>query len=215
MKPYKTLVSRADAEFIINKSRFIGHGKPVETEEEALAFLAEMRETYKDATHNCYAYIVGANMGVMRYSDDGEPGGTAGMPIIEVLKARGITNCCVVVTRYFGGVLLGAGGLVRAYSRGAAEAVNACGVGVMHPTLRVLVDVPYPLLSKVEFFLKTAPVIVEDKAFAEQVTLTLLVRETDAATLEASLVDLSEGTLEPVRFDEFYHPWPEEGAALK
>ncbi len=101
MKPYKTLVSRADAEFIINKSRFIGHGKPVETEEEALAFLAEMRETYKDATHNCYAYIVGANMGVMRYSDDGEPGGTAGMPIIEVLKARGVTNCCVVVTRYF------------------------------------------------------------------------------------------------------------------
>lgn len=86
MKPYKTLVSRADAEFIINKSRFIGHGKPVETEEEALAFLAEMRETYKDATHNCYAYIVGANMGVMRYSDDGEPGGTAGMPIIEVAQ---------------------------------------------------------------------------------------------------------------------------------
>ena len=171
MKPYKTLVSRADAEFIINKSRFIGHGKPVETEEEALAFLAEMRETYKDATHNCYAYIVGANMGVMRYSDDGEPGGTAGMPIIEVLKA--------------------------------------CGVGVMHPTLRVLEDVPYPLLSRVEFFLKTAPVIVEDKAFAEQVTLTLLVREMDAAALEAALVDLSEGVLEPVRFDEFYHPWPE------
>ena len=169
-----------------------------------------MRETYKDANHNCYAYIVGANMGVMRYSDDGEPGGTAGMPIIEVLKARGVTNCCVVVTRYFGGVLLGAGGLVRAYSRGAAEAVFACGVGVMHPTLRALVDVPYPLLSRVEFFLKTAPVIVEDKAFAEQVTLTLLVRETDAAALEASLTDLSEGTLELVRFDEFYHPWKEE-----
>ena len=85
----------------------------------------------------------------------------------------------------------------------------------MHPTLRVLVDVPYPLLSRVEFFLKTAPVIVEDKAFAEQVTLTLLTRETDAAALEASLVDLSEGALELVRFDEFYHPWPEEGAALK
>ena len=162
MKPYKTLVSRADAEFIINKSRFIGHGKPVETEEEALAFLAEMRETYKDATHNCYAYNGGANTGVMRYSDDGEPGGTAGMPIIEVLKAREVTNCCVVVTRYFGGVLLGAGGLVRAYSRGAAEAVNACGVGVMHPTLRALVDVPYPLLSRVESALKTAPVIDED-----------------------------------------------------
>ena len=190
MKPYKTLISRADAEFVINKSRFIGHGKPVESEEEALAFLAEMRETYKDATHNCYAYIVGANMGVMRYSDDGEPGGTAGMPIIEVLKARGVTNCCVVVTRYFGGILLGA--------------------GVMHPTLRILVDVPYAMLSRVEFFLKSAPVLVEDKAFAEQVTLTLLVRDTDAAALEAKLIDLSEGTLEPVRFDEFYYAWKEE-----
>ena len=137
------------------------------------------------------------------------------MPIIEVLKARGVTNCCVVVTRYFGGVLLGAGGLVRAYSRGAAEAGTACGVGVMRPTLRVLVDVPYPPLSKVEFFLQTAPAIVEDTAFAAQVTLTLIGRETDAATLEAALVDLSEGALEPVRFDEFYHPWPEEGAALK
>ena len=134
------------------------------------------------------------------------------MPIIEVLKARGVTNCCVVVTRYFGGILLGAGGLVRAYSRGAAEAVNACGVGVMHPTLRILVDVPYAMLSRVEFFLKSAPVLVEDKAFAEQVTLTLLVRDTDAAALEAKLIDLSEGTLEPVRFDEFYYAWKEEEA---
>ena len=207
---YKTVLREARDEVVINKSRFIGHAAPVSSAEEALGFLARIREEHRDATHNCYAYIIGRNAGIMRYSDDGEPSGTAGMPIIEVLKARGVTNCCVVVTRYFGGVLLGAGGLVRAYSRGAAEAVNACGVGGMHPTLRVLVDVPYPLLSRVEFFLKTAPVIVEDKAFAEQVTLTLLVRETDAATLEASLVDLSEGTLELVRFDEFYHPWKEE-----
>ena len=114
LKPYKTLLRDAQDEFIVNKSRFIGHGRPCETEEEALAFLAEMRAKYKDATHNCYAYIIGPNMGVMRYSDDGEPGGTAGMPIIEVMKARGVTNAAVVVTRYFGGVLLGAGGLVRA-----------------------------------------------------------------------------------------------------
>ena len=211
MKPYKTLISRADAEFVINKSRFIGHGKPVESEEEALAFLAEMRETYKDATHNCYAYIVGANMGVMRYSDDGEPGGTAGMPIIEVLKARGVTNCCVVVTRYFGGILLGAGGLVRAYSQGAAAALNACGVGVMHPTARYLLEVPYPMLGRLEFFLKTEPVIVEEKQFADAVILTLVVRTSDEEAFAARLTNMSEGRLEPLRCEEFYRPWPEEG----
>ncbi len=158
MKPYKTLLRAASDEFVVNKSRFIGHGCPCETEEAALAFLAGIRARHKDATHNCYAYIVGANMGIMRYSDDGEPGGTAGMPIIEVMKARGVTNCAVVVTRYFGGILLGAGGLVRAYSQGAAAALNACGVGVMHPTARYLLEVPYPMLGRLEFFLKTEPV---------------------------------------------------------
>ena len=130
---YKTLLRRDQDEFIINKSRFIGYGCPCETEEEALAFLKQIREKHADATHNCYAYIIGANMGIMRYSDDGEPGGTAGLPIIEVMKARGVTNCCVVVTRYFGGILLGAGGLVRAYSQGSATAIKACGeIGRAH-----------------------------------------------------------------------------------
>ena len=114
LKGYKTVLREARDEVVIHKSRFIGHAAPVSSTEEALRFLARIREEHRDATHNCYAYIVGANMGVMRYSDDGEPGGTAGMPIIEVLNAREVTNCCVVVTRYFGGVLLGAGGLVRA-----------------------------------------------------------------------------------------------------
>ena len=179
LKPYKTLIQAGEDEFIVNKSRFIGHGKPCETEAEALDFLASMRAKYRDATHNCYAYIIGPNMGVMRYSDDGEPGGTAGMPIIEVMKARGVTNAAVVVTRYFGGILLGAGGLVRAYSQGAAVALNACGVGVMHPTARYLMDVPYPMLNRVEYRLKSEPVLVEDKTFAENVTLTLLVRCAD------------------------------------
>ena len=98
---YKTLREENSAEFIINKSRFIGYGCPCETEEEALAFLARIRQKHKDATHNCYAYIIGLNSGIMRYSDDGEPSGTAGMPIIEVMKARGVVNCAVVVTRYF------------------------------------------------------------------------------------------------------------------
>ena len=211
MKPYKTLLRAASDEFVVNKSRFIGHGCPCETEEAALAFLAEIRARHKDATHNCYAYIVGANMGIMRYSDDGEPGGTAGMPIIEVMKARGVTNCAVVVTRYFGGILLGAGGLVRAYSQGAAAALNACGVGVMHPTARYLLEVPYPMLGRLEFFLKTEPVVVEEKQFADAVILTLVVRTSDEEAFSARLTNMSEGRLEPLRCEEFYRPWPEEG----
>ncbi len=207
---YKTLMKRASDEFIVNKSRFIGHGAPVESEEEALAFLAEMRRTYADASHNCYAYIVGANMGVMRYSDDGEPGGTAGMPIIEVMKNRGVTNACLVVTRYFGGVLLGAGGLVRAYTQGAAAAVNACGVGVMHPTARYMMDVPYPLLNRVEYFFKSAPVAIEAKDFSDVITFTFLVKVEDESALLESLTQLSEGRLEPMRFDEIYSAWKEE-----
>ena len=210
MKPYKTLIKRSEDEFIINKSRFIGHGCPCETEEEALKFLAEMREKYKDATHNCYAYIIGTNMGIMRYSDDGEPGGTAGMPIIEVLKARGVTNCCCVVTRYFGGVLLGAGGLVRAYTKGAVAALDACGVGVMHPTARYLMDIPYPMLSRMEYFLASEPVIIEEKTFTDTVTLNLLVKCSDEETLVKRITDTSEGSIEPIRFDEFYMAWPEE-----
>ena len=209
LKSYKTLLRRADDEFVINKSRFIGHGAPVQSEDEALGFLREMRQKYADASHNCYAYIIGPNMGVMRYSDDGEPGGTAGMPIIEVMKARMVTNACVVVTRYFGGILLGAGGLVRAYSQGAAAAIDASGVGVMHPTARYMVDVPYPMLSRVEYYLKTAPVIVEDKDFASDITLTMLVRVTDEDGLIRDLKQLSDGRLEPLRFDELYYPWRE------
>ena len=212
LKPYRTLLRDAQDEFVVNKSRFIGHGRPCETEAEALAFLAEMRAKYRDATHNCYAYIIGANMGVMRYSDDGEPGGTAGMPIIEVLKARGVTNCAVVVTRYFGGVLLGTGGLVRAYSQGAAAAVNAAGVGVMHPTARYLMEIPYPLLNRMDYFLKDEPVIVEDKTFTDVITYTLVVRCADEQGLLGRITDLSEGTVSPLRFEELYLAWPEEGA---
>lgn len=206
---YKTLMKRGSDEFIVNKSRFIGYGAPAETEEEALAFLAEIRKKHADATHNCYAYIIGRNMGVMRYSDDGEPGGTAGMPIIEVMKNRGVVNACVVVTRYFGGVLLGAGGLVRAYTQGAVTAIDACGIGVMHPTARYMMDVSYPMLSRVEYFLKSAPVIVEDKDFSDVITLTLLVKCADEDKLLSDLTQLSEGRLEPMRFDETYMAWPE------
>ncbi|MBQ8150265.1 MAG: YigZ family protein, partial [Clostridia bacterium] len=165
MKGYKTLLKSASDEVIINKSRFIGYAEPVKTVEEALAFLDRIRTKHKDATHNCYAYIIGQNAGIMRYSDDGEPGGTAGMPIIEVMKARGVVDCAVVVTRYFGGVLLGAGGLVRAYSHTCAIALNAAQVCEMHPTETWMFEVAYPLWDKVQHTLKSLPVRMENTEF--------------------------------------------------
>ncbi len=209
LKPYKTLLKAASDEFIVNKSRFIGYGQPCETEEEALEFLQSIRTKHKDATHNCYAYIIGPNMGVMRYSDDGEPGGTAGMPIIEVMKARGVTNCAVVVTRYFGGILLGVGGLVRAYSQGAATALNACGVGTIYPTARYLIEVSYPMLNRMDYFLKDEPIIIEDKAFTDVITYTMLIKAEDEAGFVQRVVNMSEGTIEPLRYEEIYYPWSE------
>ena len=206
---YKTLIREGEDSFIIHKSRFIGHGCPCETEEAALAYLASVRAAHKDATHNCYAYIIGANMGVMRYSDDGEPGGTAGMPIIEVMKARQVTNACVVVVRYFGGVLLGAGGLTRAYTQGAVTAINAAGVGEVSPTRRYLMEVPYPMLGRVEYLLKSLPVEIEDKQFSDAIVMTLIVRARDDAAFLSAVTSGTDGRIEPIFMEEMYKAWTE------
>ena len=206
---YKTVLREARDEVVIHKSRFIGHAAPVSSTEEALRFLARIREEHRDATHNCYAYIIGRNAGIMRYSDDGEPSGTAGMPIIEVMKARGVVDCAVVVTRYFGGILLGAGGLVRAYSQGAAAAINACGVGTVYPTARYLIELPYPMLGRFEFFLKTEPVEIEDKQFTDVVTFTLVLKTEDEPGFIDRLTNATDGAIEPLRYEEFLRPWQE------
>ena len=205
--PYKTLRQEAADEVIINKSRFIGYACPCETEEDALAFLSKIRTRHKDATHNCYAYVIGKNAGIMRYSDDGEPGGTAGLPMMEVLKAQGVVNCCVVVTRYFGGVLLGAGGLVRAYTQGAVIALKAAQVVIMEPSQRYLCEVAYPLWDRVTHALKTMPVQLVSSEFTTAVGFTLLVREKDAEAMLADLVRLTDAKFEYLLEDESYEAW--------
>ncbi|MBQ4581585.1 MAG: YigZ family protein [Clostridia bacterium] len=205
--PYKTLRQEAADEVIINKSRFIGYACPCETEEEALAFLSKIRTKHKDATHNCYAYIIGRNAGIMRYSDDGEPGGTAGLPMMEVLKAQGVVNCCVIVTRYFGGVLLGAGGLVRAYTQGAVIALKAAQVVIMEPSQRYLCEVAYPLWDRVTHALKTMPVQLVSSEFTTAVGFTLLVREKDAQTMLEDLIRLTDAKFEYLLEDESYEAW--------
>ena len=205
---YKTLRQEAGDEVVINKSRFIGHACPCETEAEALAFLQRMRAQYKDASHNCYAYVIGRNAGIMRYSDDGEPGGTAGLPMMEVLKAQGVVNCCVVVTRYFGGVLLGAGGLVRAYTQGAVIALKAAQVVVMEPSQRYLCEVGYSLWDKVQHAMKSLPVQLISSEFTTAVTFTLLVREADAAEALETLTRVTDGRFESLLESESYDAWP-------
>ena len=206
---YKTLRARGSEEFIINKSRFIGYGAPCETEEEALAFLREIREKHKDATHNCYAYIIGLNAGIMRYSDDGEPGGTAGLPIIEVMKSRGVVNCAVVVTRYFGGILLGAGGLVRAYAQGSKTALDASGVVIMEKSARQLVEVDYSTWQRLEHYLRTAPCQTLETEFTDRVLATLMMKKTDEAQVLSDITRLTDARAEFLPDGELYYPWPE------
>ncbi|MDD3411053.1 MAG: YigZ family protein [Eubacteriales bacterium] len=209
MKPYKTVLRRASDEFIVHKSRFIGYAAPVQSAEEALAFLGEIREKHRDASHNCYAYVIGQNAGVMRYSDDGEPGGTAGLPIIENMKTRGVVNCAVVVTRYFGGVLLGAGGLVRAYRKGCTVALNAAQVCEMHPSEKWLFEVEYPLWDRVQHLLGSLPVQREETDFAATVNFGLMVKAADSESVRAELTRATDGRIESLMTDELYSPWIE------
>ena len=205
--PYKTLRLSSSDEFIVNKSRFIGYAAPCETEEEALAFLNSIRTKHKDATHNCYAYIIGRNAGIMRYSDDGEPGGTAGMPMMEVLKAQGVVNCCVVVTRYFGGVLLGAGGLVRAYTQGTVVALKAAQVVVMEPSQQYICEVSYPLWDKVQHAMRSLPLQVVSSEFTTAVSFTILVREKDADEVLDTLTRVTDARFDYLLEDESFAAW--------
>lgn len=207
MKPYQTLGARKSAEMIERKSRFIGHAAPVANEEEALAFLKEIRDGHREASHNCYAYIIGQNEGIMRYNDDGEPGGTAGQPILSVLRARHVVDAVVMVTRYFGGILLGAGGLVRAYGQTAALAIDAAKVVTIEPTVRMLVEVAYPLWDSFLYALKNAPVRMEDTEFAATVVVTLSMREADEAEMLTLFARVTDGQAETLELSRGYDRW--------
>ena len=206
---YRTLGHAASAEFIERKSRFITNAFPVETEEEALSALGGIRALHRDATHHCYAYILGVNAGIMRYSDDGEPGGTAGLPILESMRQRGVVDALLVVTRYFGGVLLGAGGLARAYRQGAQLGLEAAGIVQMQRSVKLIVEVSYSCWQRLEYYLRTAKCLVLETAFEVSVVATLMVRLEDETQLLCDLTRISEGQALVLRDAELYHPWPQ------
>ena len=207
-KPYTTLTGYGCDEFTVNRSRFIGYVRPTETEEAALAFLEEIRGKHRDARHCCYAYIIGRNAGIMRYSDDGEPGGTAGLPIISLLKKRELVNCCAAVVRYFGGILLGTGGLVRAYTQGCEIALQAAGLCLMEPSALLLCEISYDQWDLVQYQLKSLPALVTGTEYGASVSFELQVRVRDLEMVEERLTRATNGRLATLLEETRYAAWP-------
>ena len=192
---YTTIKSEAVAEFEEKRSLFIGHAKPVKTEEEAAEFIKEKKREFADATHNVFGYII-KNGICARYSDDGEPQGTAGMPVLDTIRKSGVTDACVVVTRYFGGILLGAGGLVRAYSNGAKIALEAAGIITYERYAVMSVKATYSDYQKLQPILFKALAVIDDTEFSDSVTVTFAVKEASAPSLAAKINETTSGRAE-------------------
>ena len=194
MTSYLVPFAFGEAEMTEKRSRFIGRVWPVETEDEAIGHIKEMREKHWDATHNVYAYILREN-GIMRYSDDGEPGGTSGMPTLNVFRSEGIENVCCVITRYFGGILLGAGGLVRAYSAAAKLALDAAGVSRMALWKQELLSCSYGQYERVKRLLEDFEAVTESTDFGADIVIEAMLREDRAEEFSRRLTDLTAGSV--------------------
>ena len=206
MTEYYVPTKASEAELTEKRSTFIGHVWPVETEEEARARIDEMKKKYHDARHNCWCYLL--KDGPVRYSDDGEPQGTAGQPMLGVFQKEGVTNVCCVVTRYFGGILLGAGGLVRAYTQSAKDALDAAGISVVRRWVELAVDCPYSYLDRVKQECTALDGAVGEIEYAAAVTVHALLPEGNAAAFAARMTELSAGTFAAAELGERFQPVP-------
>lgn len=200
---YLTLDQYAFDEYVINKSRFIGYACPVTSSDEAVDFINSIREKHRDATHNVYAYAV-RQPEYSRYSDDGEPQGTAGMPVLDVIKKNELTDCCIVVTRYFGGILLGAGGLVRAYSHSAVLAAEAAGIVKMGLCAVMVCVCDYGFYSRLSSLIPETGGTVENTVFGENVSVSFRIPADREAFLQKQLTELSFGKVKAEKIGEKY-----------
>jgi len=203
---YLVPTAYGEDDFYEKKSHFIGRAWPVETEEEALEKIQQMRKQHYDATHNCWAYII--RDGAVRFSDDGEPGGTAGMPMLQVLQREGLYNIVCVVTRYFGGILLGAGGLVRAYTKGAKIAVDAAGKSMKRVWDAIYLPVPYSWYERMKLEVANYEGIIRDTQFGMDVELEVLTPTGRTQEFLDRVVDVSAGTLEGMITGQEYRAFP-------
>ena len=208
MDEYLVPTAFGEDEFIEKKSRFIGRAWPVETEEEALEKIQAMKKQHYDATHNCWAYVI--KDGPMRFSDDGEPGGTAGNPMMQVLQREGVYNVVCVVTRYFGGVLLGAGGLVRAYTKGAKIAIDAAGRSMKRVWSVLYVPCPYTFYERVKLEVEAFDGVIRDTQFGVEVELEILIAAPRMQEFIDRLTDMTAGTVEAMETAQEYRAFPVE-----
>ncbi len=192
MSEYFIPAGAGEAEFVEKRSSFLGHVRYVETEDEAKAFITEMKKKFYDARHNCWCYII--KDGAVRYSDDGEPQGTAGIPMLEVLKREGVTNVVCVVTRYFGGVLLGTGGLLRAYTKSAKDALDAAGICVVRRWVKAEIACSYAMLERLKTECTAIGGVVADIEYSADVCLKLLLPEDKADAFSQRTADVTAGT---------------------
>lgn len=204
MSSYKTLHKFGVDEYIVEKSTFIGYAKPIKTEEEAIAFVNEIKKKHKDATHNVWAYTVGENMNIQRYSDDGEPQGTAGIPTLEVIKKEDLRDVVVVVTRYFGGIKLGAGGLVRAYTKGAKVGIEAGIVIEKVKYTEVKIKIEYTQLGKIQNEIMNLGFTVKDTIYSEDVEIIVYSKVEDVESLKDRMIDITSGTADVSLGEEYY-----------
>ncbi len=205
MSGYRVPSGYGEAELIEKRSRFIGHVWPVESEEEAVYNIKKMREKHWDAAHNVYAYILREG-GIMRYSDDGEPQGSSGMPALNVFRASEIFNVCCVITRYFGGVLLGTGGLARAYSQSASLALGAAGISIMRLWRRFIITCDYSKYERIKGVLQSFGGIADNTDYGIDVTLTAIVDDEDSDDFIAQIVDSTAGAVVPVAAGAEHRP---------
>ena len=204
MSNYKTLHKFGVDEYIVEKSTFIGYAKPIKTEEEAIEFINEIKKKHKDATHNVWAYTIGENMNIQRYSDDGDPQGTAGIPTLEVIKKEDLRDVVVVVTRYFGGIKLGAGGLVRAYTKGAKVGIEAGIVIEKVKYSEVKIKIEYTQLGRIQNEIMNLGFKVKDTIYSEDVELIVYVRNEEAQSLMDRIIDITSGTADVSLGEEYY-----------
>ena len=204
MSSYKTLHKIGVDEYIVEKSTFIGYAKPIKTEEEAIEFVNEIKKKHKDATHNVWAYTVGENMNIQRYSDDGEPQGTAGIPTLEVIKKEDLRDVVVVVTRYFGGIKLGAGGLVRAYTKGAKVGIEAGIVIEKVKYTEVKIKIEYTQLGKIQNEIMNLGFTVKDTIYSDDVEIIVYSKVEDVESLKDRIIDITSGTADVSLGDEYY-----------
>ena len=192
MQEYKTVEKEASDFFIEKKSKFIGYAKPVKTQEEAVEFISKIKSKHWDATHNVYAYVLREN-NIQRYSDDGEPSGTAGVPVLDVMLKESLVDVCVVATRYFGGTLLGAGGLVRAYSHTSKIALEAAEIITMAQCSVMSAEVDYSFYDRFNILLSDFSAVILNTSFSDKVCVEFSVKENIVDLLNAKLIDVSNG----------------------